>query len=102
MFGFGCKKDEKCVIGKWYHVRSVCNGIIQNENQEYAIIITENSFTNNNTNETINNIVITDELIGDIQYSCNGNNLKLKYNYCISDNMGNDRSFDKNYIEFKR
>jgi hypothetical protein len=101
-FGFGCKKDTRCVIGKWHHVKSVCNGIIQTENENYIITITENSFTYGKSNELFDNIIITDNSIGSLQYSCDGNTLRIKYNYCISDNsILNDGSFEKNYEEYK-
>ncbi|QQR96934.1 MAG: hypothetical protein IPK18_08435 [Sphingobacteriales bacterium] len=98
-----CKKSEKCLVGKWTHVKSVCNGRTQSINENYIITITENSFINGKTNEIFNDIVITDDMIGNLQYSCDGKVLKIKYNYCLSENPNsNDGSFDKNYEEYKR
>lgn len=102
---FGCKKGEKCLIGgKWYHVKTVINGVeLPNSNGTYLIFYDNKveSYNANGMLEDTHNVVITDEKIGNLQYQCKGKSLKIQYGtFNQGDVVFSD--FNKNYIEYKR
>lgn len=102
---FGCKKGDKCVVGgKWYHVKSVWNGAVVQENNGSYVIFSDSKVEYYNSNGILTNsynIVITDETIGGLEYECKDNELKIKYGvFNQGDVIYND--FNANYNQYKR
>ena len=106
-FLVSCKKGEKCLVGgKWYHVKSVYNGVTGQENSGTYLIFYDDKveiYNASGTLEATPKIVITDETINGTKYQCKGKSLKVTWgfqSYNVQDAIFVD--FDKNYEEYKR
>lgn len=103
-FGFGCKKGEKCLVGgKWYHVRSVGNGIELSKNNGTWIEFNSDGFAYFSDGSK-KSYIVTDTKLNSLPYECEAKELKIS-SYSFSDvsvDPSLDPLFEKNYTEYKR
>ena len=104
-FGFGCKKEEKCLVGgKWYHVESVI-GAIELPNNNYGWVEFNSDGFAYFSNGTKKSYIVTDNKLNKLPYICNGKELKIHINTFIeyvSIDPALNADLDNNYIMYKR